>query len=81
MKRIMLMKGLTKMKISARNQLKGKVAEIKEGAVNGTVKIDIGGGNYITAVITMDSIANLGLKVGSDACAVIKASSVMVAVE
>jgi len=69
------------MKISARNQLKGIVTEIKEGAVNGTVLIDIGGGNTITAVITMDSIKNLGLKVGSDACAVIKSSSVMIAVD
>jgi len=69
------------MKISARNQLKGKVVEIKEGAVNGTVKIDIGGGNVINSVITMDSIANLGLKVGGEAYAVIKASSVMVAVD
>jgi len=69
------------MKISARNQLKGKVTEIKEGAVNGTVAIDIGGGNIVSAVITMDSITRLGLKVGSDAYAVIKASSVMVAVD
>ena len=69
------------MKISARNQLKGKVVEIKEGAVNGVVTIDIGGGNSISSVITMDSVARLGLKVGSDACAIIKASSVMIAVD
>ena len=69
------------MKISARNQLKGKVTEIKEGAVNGVVVIDIGGGNAVSAVITMDSIKRLDLKVGSEAYAVIKASSVMVAVD
>jgi len=69
------------MKISARNQLKGKVAEIKEGAVNCIVVIDIGNGNKITSSITLDSIKNLGLKVGSDAYAVIKASSVMLAVD
>ena len=69
------------MKISARNQLKGKVVEIKEGAVNGVVIIDIGGGNQVSAVITVDSITRLGLKVGSDAYAVIKASSIMVAVD
>jgi len=69
------------MKISASNQLKGKVSEIKEGAVNGTVVIDIGGGNKVTASITMDSIKRLGLKVGSEASAVIKATSVMVAVD
>ena len=69
------------MKISARNQIKGKITEIKEGAVNGTVAIDIGGGNTISAVITMDSITRLGLRVGADAYAVIKASSVMVAID
>jgi len=60
---------------------KGKITKIKEGAVNGTVTIDIGGDNTVSAVITMDSIERLGLKVGSDAYAVIKASSVMVAVD
>ena len=69
------------MKISASNQLKGKVVEIKDGAVNGMIVIDIGGGNKVTASITMDSINRLGLKVGSDAYAVIKATSVMVAVD
>ena len=69
------------MKISASNQLKGTVAEIKEGAVNGTVVIDIGGGNQVSASITMDSIKRLGLNVGAEAYAVIKATSVMVAVD
>ena len=69
------------MKISASNQIKGKITEIKEGAVNGRVALDIGGGNIVYALITMDSIARLGLKVGSDACAVIKASDVMLAVD
>lgn len=69
------------MKISARNQLKGKIIEIKEGAVNGVLVLDIGGGNRITATITMQSIQELGLKVGGEAYAVIKASSVMVGVD
>lgn len=68
------------MKLSARNQLPGKVVEIKEGAVNGIVIIDIGGGNKISATISMASITELGLKVGSDAIAVIKATSVMVGI-
>ena len=68
------------MKLSARNQLHGKIIEIKEGAVNGIVVIDIGGGNKITSTISMDSIKELGLKTGSDALAVIKATSVMVGI-
>ena len=50
-------------------------------AVNGTVKIDIGGGNVISSVITNASIKELGLAVGKEAYAVIKASNVMVGVD
>lgn len=69
------------MKLSARNQLKGKVTEIKEGTVNAIVIIDIGGGNKISSTISMDSVKELGLKVGSDAYAVIKATSVMIGID
>jgi molybdopterin-binding protein len=69
------------MKLSARNQFKGTVVDIQDGAVNGIVKIDIGGGNIISSVITMASIRELGLKVGVTAYAVIKASNVMVGVD
>ena len=69
------------MKLSARNQLKGTVVSIEEGAVNGIVKIDIGGGNVISATISMASIKELGLQVGGTAYAVIKATSVMVGVD
>lgn len=66
------------MKLSARNQLKGKIVEIKDGAVNAEVILDVGNGNTICSIITMDSVKNLGLKVGSEATAIIKASSVMI---
>jgi molybdopterin-binding protein len=69
------------MKISARNQLKGKVTAIKDGAVNGVVVIDIGGGNKVSASITMEAIRELGLAVGKDAYAIIKASAVMVGID
>ena len=69
------------MKLSARNQFKGTIVEIQEGAVNGIVKLDIGGGNIISSVITMSSIHELGLQIGGTAYAVIKASNVMVGVD
>ena len=69
------------MKHSARNQFKGKVVAIEEGAVNAIVKIDIGGGNVISATISMAAVRELGLKVGGDAYAVIKATSVMVGID
>ena len=68
------------MKISARNQLKGTVTNIQEGAVSGIVAIDIGGGNVITATISMSAIKELGLQVGKEAYAIIKATSIMVGV-
>ncbi len=68
------------MKLSARNTLKGKVVEIKEGAVNCEVLIDVGGAT-ITSIITKDAVSSLGLTVGGVAYAVIKASNVMVAVD
>ena len=67
-----------KMKLSARNQIKGKIVEVKPGAVNASVTLDIGSGNTINASITMVSVQNLDLKVGDDAYAIIKATSVMI---
>jgi molybdopterin-binding protein len=69
------------MKISARNQLKGKVAEIKKGATTAHVKIEIPGGQVLTASITNEAVDELGLAVGMEATAVIKASEVLVAVD
>lgn len=66
------------MKLSARNQLKGKVIGIENGAVNAIVTIDIGGGNIVSATVSMAAVKDLDLKVGKDAYAVIKATSVMV---
>ena len=69
------------MKLSARNQFKGTVIAIEEGAVNGIVKIDIGGGNVMSATISMNAIRELGLAVGKEAYAVVKATSVMVGID
>ena len=69
------------MKLSARNQLSGKVVAIEKGAVNGIVHIELKGGDVITATISLSAIEELGLAVGKEACAIIKATSVMVAVD
>ncbi|MBB1491742.1 TOBE domain-containing protein [Paracoccus sp. MC1854] len=68
------------MKLSARNTLKGTVTEITKGAVNAIVRIDVGG-SVITSSITNAAIEDLGLKVGEQAYAVIKASDVMVGLD
>jgi len=67
------------MKLSARNQIKGKVVEVHKGATTAYVRVDIGNGVVITASITNEAVEDLGLTVGDDAIAVIKASDVMVA--
>ena len=67
------------MKLSARNILEGTVTEIVTGAVTSHVRLDIGG-TIVTASITNDAVAELGLKVGAKAAAVIKASDVMIGV-
>ncbi|QWV91897.1 TOBE domain-containing protein [Geomonas oryzisoli] len=67
-------------KISARNVMCGTVAKIVEGPVSTEVDVEVGGGNTISAVITHESGASLGLKVGSHACTLFKASSVILGV-
>ena len=67
------------MKISARNQLKGTIVEVNEGAVNGVVTIALGD-NQVKADITMESIKELELAAGKEAWAIIKATNVMFAV-
>jgi molybdopterin-binding protein len=69
------------MKLSARNILKGKVVKIVSGAVNAEVTIQLSGGELIVSIITNGSVESLGLKEGKAAYAVIKASSVMIAVD
>ncbi|HJV64232.1 MAG TPA: TOBE domain-containing protein [Geomonas sp.] len=67
-------------KVSARNVYCGTISSIIEGPVSTEVDVEIGGGNVISAVITLGSAKNLGLKVGGHACALFKASSVILGV-
>ena len=66
------------MKLSARNQLEGKVAGVDLGAVMANVKIEVSEPGVITAVITKESAENLGLKEGDDVTAIIKSTEVII---
>ena len=67
------------MKLSARNQIAGKIVEVRKGQTTAHVRIDIGNGVVITSSITNEAVDDLRLTVGDSAIAVIKASDVMVA--
>jgi hypothetical protein len=69
------------LKISARNQWKGTVKEIKDGAVNAIVKLEIEAGVIITSTISMEAVKDLGLTVGAKAIAIVKSTSVMLGEE
>lgn len=65
------------MKLSARNQIAGKVIKVQEGAVNGIVTLAYDGGT-ISGTISMNAIRELELKEGKEAVAIIKATEVMI---
>lgn len=69
------------MKLSARNVLKGKVKQVKAGAVNSEIVLEVAKGIEVVSIITKESAEKLQLAVGKDAYAVIKASNVMIAVD
>jgi molybdate transport system regulatory protein len=67
-------------KTSARNRLCGTVVRCHEGAINAEVVIELPGGKLVVATVTNDSVQSLGLKEGVRACALIKASHIILAV-
>ena len=69
------------MRISARNQMKGTVVEVKKGATTSHVRVDIGNGQIVTSSITNEAVDDLGIKVKSLVTVVVKASDVMIAVD
>jgi len=66
-------------KISARNQLKGRVVEVRKGQTTAHVRVDIGNGVIVTSSITNEAVDDLSLAAGDDVTAVIKSSDVMIA--
>ncbi len=67
------------MKLSARNQLKGKIVAVTKGQTTAHVRIDLGNGMIVTSSITNEAVDDLGLATGDEAIAIIKASDVMIA--
>jgi len=66
------------MKLSARNQLKGKILKVDEGLITAKVVLDLGNGNIISAIISKDAITDLDLKPGIEAFAIIKSTEVII---
>ncbi len=69
------------MKLSARNQLKGKILKVDEGLITAKVVLDLGNGNVISAIISKDAIDDLSLKPGDEAYAIIKSTEVIIATD
>lgn len=69
------------MRLSTRNQLTGTVAEIEVGSVMAVVKVDLDGGQRVTASVTKDAVEDLGLVVGTPVTALIKSTEVMLGIE
>jgi molybdate transport system regulatory protein len=65
-------------KLSARNQIRGKITKIKKDTIVGSVEIELSLPAKVTSVITADSIDEMNLKVGDEVQAVIKATEVMI---
>lgn len=68
------------MMFSARNQLKGTIKSVTEGAVNSMVALETEGGDLITSTITLDAVKELELATGKEAYAIIKSTEVMIGV-
>lgn len=65
------------MKIDARNILKGKVVDVQPGAITAKVKLDLGNGNCITSIVSLDWLEEMGIKIGDEASAIVKSTEVM----
>jgi molybdopterin-binding protein len=69
------------MRISARNQIKGTVVDVKKGATTSHIRVDIGNGQIMTSSITNEAVDELGIKANDKVTVVVKASDVMIAVD
>jgi molybdopterin-binding protein len=69
------------MRLSARNQLEGKIIAVDNGPIHAKVKMRLAGGQEITAIISAEAVDELGLVPGKRAFAIVKAQNVMVGVD
>lgn len=76
---VMVVTGGDSARVPLRNELRGRVSAVTPGAVNAEVAITLPGGTVVHAVVTREAVAELGLAPGVPACAVIKASQVVLA--
>jgi len=67
------------LKLSARNQFKGKIVNIEKGVITAKVKVEVTVPVTITAVITKDAVEDLNLKLGDEVVAIVKSTEVMIA--
>jgi molybdopterin-binding protein len=66
------------MKLSARNQIKGRIVNVAKGQTTAHIRVDIGGGNIVTSSITNEAVDDLALAVGDEVTVIVKASDVMI---
>jgi len=67
------------LKLSARNQLKGKVVAVEKGIITGKVKVEVKMPITVTAVITKEAIEELDIKVGDEVTAIVKSTEILIA--
>ncbi len=66
------------MKIDTRNILKGKVVDVQPGVITAKIKLDLGNGNIITSIVSLDWLEGMGIKIGDEASAIVKSTEVMI---
>jgi molybdopterin-binding protein len=69
------------MELTARNMLRGTVMSVTRGPVTTLVKVDVGGGQHVSATVTTEAVDELGITEGKQVTAIFKASAVILGVE
>ena len=78
---VIISKGENDLRLSAANQLKGKITAVKEGAINAEIDVRTAGGENLSAIVTNGSVKNLALAVGDEVTAIVKATQIIVGVK